>query len=108
MSSDDRDNGTTTVILAFLTGAAIGAVAALLLAPQTGEDARAQLRGYARRAEDSLREVADRAGEAMDEAVGKGREFFKEKKTVLSEAFDAGRDAMKREKDRILGDKKNA
>jgi len=108
MSSDDRDNGSTTVILAFLTGAAVGAVAALLLAPQTGQESRDQLRGYARRAETNLREVADRAGEAVDEAVEKGREFFKEKKTVLNEAFEAGREAMKREKDRILGDKKNA
>ena len=105
MSSDDRDNG-TTVLLAFLTGAALGAVAALLLAPQTGQESRDQLRGYARRAEDSLRDVADKASEAVDEAVGKGRDFFKEKKSVLGEAFEAGREAMKREKDRILGDKK--
>ena len=48
---------------------------------------------------------AGRAGEAVDQAVEKGREFVKEKKTVLTEAFDAGREAMKRERDRLLGDK---
>ena len=106
--SNNEQNSATTVLLAFLTGAAVGAVAALLMAPQTGAESRAQLRGYARRAEDGLREVADKASEAVDEVVEKGREFIREKKGVLNEAFEAGRDAMKREKDRLLGDKKNA
>jgi len=108
MSSEDQGNSAATVLLAFLTGAAVGAVAALLLAPQSGRESREQLRGYARRAEEGLRDVAGKAGEAMDEAVEKGREFIREKKSVLSEAFEAGREAMKREKDRLLGDKKNA
>jgi gas vesicle protein len=103
--ADDRGCSPSTVVLAFLSGAAVGAVAALLLAPQSGKESREQLRGYARRAEDCLREVAGRAGEAVDQAVDKGRDFVKEKKTVLTEAFEAGRDAMKRERDRLLGDK---
>lgn len=87
--------------LAFLGGVLVGAAAALLLAPQTGRKSREQLKGYARRAEENLQDLAELAGEAFDKAVDKGREFVEEKKSVLSEAFEAGREAMQRERDRL-------
>jgi len=92
------------VLLAFLAGATAGAVAALLLAPQSGRDSRNQLRSYAQRTEEGIRELAERAGELWDDAVGKGKEFVEEKKTVLTEALDAGREAMRRERDRHTSD----
>jgi len=100
----DERGSSTAVLLAFISGAALGAVAALLLAPQSGRDSREQLRGYARRAEDNLRDLAGQAGEAFDEVVGQGKEFVETKKSVLKEAFDAGREAMKRERDRTRGE----
>ena len=63
--ADDRGSSAAAVVLAFLSGAALGVVAALLLAPQTGRESREQLRGYARRAEDDLRDVAGRGREAI-------------------------------------------
>jgi gas vesicle protein len=36
--------------MAFLSGATVGAVAALLVAPQSGRESREQLRGYVNRA----------------------------------------------------------
>jgi gas vesicle protein len=96
----DRGPSAGSVLLAFLAGAAAGAVAALLYAPQSGRESRDQLRTYARRTEENIRDIAERAGELWDDAVGKGLEFVEEKKTVLTEALDAGREAMRREKDR--------
>lgn len=100
----DERGSSTGVLLAFLSGAALGAVAALLLAPQSGRDSREQLRGYARRAEDNLRDLADRAGESFEEAVDQGKDFVEAKKSVLREAFEAGREAMKCERDRMRGE----
>lgn len=97
---DERGSG-AAVMLAFLSGAALGAVAALLLAPQSGHESREQLRGYARRAEDNLREFAGRAGEALEDAVEEGKSFVESKKSVIRDALDAGRQAMKREADRL-------
>jgi gas vesicle protein len=105
--ADDRGSSAATVMLAFLGGAAIGAVAALLLAPQTGRESREQLRGYARRAEDNLRDMASRAGDAVEEVVEEGKEFVDSKKAVLREAFDVGREAMKRERDRLRGEERS-
>ena len=101
--ADNQGSSSAGVLLAFLSGAALGAVAALLLAPQTGRESREQLRGYARRAEGNLRDLAVRAGETFEEVVGEG-EFVDSKKSVLREAFDAGREAMRRERDRLRGE----
>ena len=102
--ADDRGSSAAAVVLVFLSGAALGAVAALLLTPQTGRESREQLRGYARRAEGNFRDLAGCAGEALEEVVGEGKEFVDSKKTVLREAFDAGREAMHRERDRLRGE----
>ncbi|HSL05866.1 MAG TPA: YtxH domain-containing protein [Nitrospiraceae bacterium] len=99
--ADDRSSSSAGALLAFLSGAALGAVAALLLAPRTGHESREQLRGYARRAEGNLRDLAGLAGETVEEVVEEGKEFVDSKKAVLREAFDAGREAMRRERDRL-------
>ncbi len=100
----DSRGSTAAVMLAFLSGAALGAATALLLAPQSGRESREQLRRYARRAEDNLRDLAERAGEVLEEAVDEGKEFVETKKSVLREALEAGREAMKRERDRVRGE----
>jgi gas vesicle protein len=95
----ERGFGATAVV-AFLGGAALGAIAALLLAPQSGRKTREQLKGYARKAEDTLREAASEAGQRFEEAVSEGKEYVEARKSVLREAFDAGREAMKKERER--------
>ena len=98
--ADDRGTS-AAILLAFLSGAAMGTVAALLLAPQSGDASRDQLRRYARRAEDDLRDLAGRAGEAFEEVVDQGKDFVEAKRSVLRDAFDAGREAMRRERGRV-------
>jgi len=100
----DERGSSAAVLLAFISGAALGAVAALLLAPQSGQDSREQLRGYARRAEDNLRDLAGQAGDVLDEVMGQGKDFVEAKKSVVKEAFEAGREAIKRERDRMRGE----
>jgi gas vesicle protein len=80
--------------LAFVTGGLAGAAVALLLAPQPGRESREQVRGYARRAEEHVHELADKATQGLDQAVDKGREFIKDKQAVVTEAVEAGRTAM--------------
>jgi gas vesicle protein len=86
-------------VLAFLGGAAVGAVAALLMAPQSGRESREQLKGYARRAGENLREAGDKAGDTWQAAMEKGREVVQEQKSILKEALDAGREAMRRQRE---------
>lgn len=53
-----------------------------------------------------MRDLAGKASEAYEEALEKGREFVQEQKSVLTEAFEAGRDAMRRERERLSGEKR--
>ncbi len=100
MASDNDGVSVGTVLLAMIAGAMAGAVAALLLTPQSGQESRDQLRTYARRAEEGLRDVGEKAGREFEKVVHKGREVYEENKSVMTEAFDAGREAMRRERGR--------
>lgn len=104
--TDNRACSLGAVGVAFVTGGLLGAAAALLLAPQSGRQSQEQLRGYARRAEESVHELADEATDIVGEALDKGREFIKDKQAVLSEAVEAGRTAMHRERERPSAEKK--
>ena len=63
------------------------------------------MRGYGQRAEEQVHELVDTTAQALDQAVGKGREFVQEKKIVLAEAVEAGCVAMSRERERLSGEK---
>jgi gas vesicle protein len=90
---------------AFVTGWLLGVVAGLLLAPQSDRKSQEQLRGSARRAEESVHEMANTVTEGVDQALEKGREFVNDKQVVLAEA---GRTVMHRERKRLSGEKKAA
>jgi len=91
---------------AFVIGGLVGGGIALLLAPQSGSASRKQLRGYARRVEESIHGLTDKVAEVFDETVDKGREFVKDKQAVLSEAAEAGRAALQREHEPLSAEKK--
>lgn len=103
--ADNRGCSLGAVGLAFVTGGLLGAAAALLLAPQSGRQSQEQLRGYARRAEEGVHELADKAGEVVDRALDKGRDFITDKQAVLAETVETGRAAMSRERARLSGEK---
>ena len=98
MTEEKESLSSATVVLAFLSGAAIGAIAALLLAPQSGEETQRRLRGYARKAGRELRGASGKTGDAFDEVLEKGREFLKHKQPILTEVLEAGRRAINRER----------
>jgi len=81
----------------FFFGAALGAAAALLLAPKTGEETRELLTQrsgeVAKKAQGLAAEAQGRAGEWLD----KSRELFEEQTQRLLNAFEAGKDAMREE-----------
>ncbi|MBK5281543.1 MAG: YtxH domain-containing protein [Nitrospiraceae bacterium] len=104
--ADDRGCSLGAVGLAFVGGGLVGAAMALLLAPQSGRESREQVRGYARRTEEHVHELAEKATDLMDQAVDKGREFIKDNQAVVTEAVEAGRTAMQWERERLSGEKK--
>ncbi|MFO0707795.1 MAG: YtxH domain-containing protein [Nitrospira sp.] len=83
------------MILAFLGGAVAGVAAGLLLAPQSGEETRRDLRRYARKAEEEILEKAKEARAALDDMIARGKEFVGERRADVEEAVAAGKVAVK-------------
>ncbi|MBI3809212.1 MAG: YtxH domain-containing protein [Nitrospirae bacterium] len=98
MAAEDNGFSSGAVAFAFLAGAIIGAGAALLLAPQSGEETRKLLKSYAEKAEEEALEKAKEAKATLEKAVEQGKQFINEKKTVLTAAFEAGKEAIRKER----------
>ena len=92
MSKNECCSGSLTT---FLTGALLGAAAALLLTTKTGKEAREIMAEYGADFKENLPEGLR---EKTDEALDRGREYLDEKKNALNEAIEAGKVAMAQEK----------
>lgn len=97
MAAEDNGYSAGAVAFAFLAGAIIGAGAALLLTPQTGAETRSMIKSYSKKAEEEVLERAKEAKATFDTAIEQGKQFLNEKKSVLTAAFEAGKEAMKKE-----------
>lgn len=81
---------------AFIAGAFVGAAMALLFAPQRGSELRGMLSNYANRAKDDLEEKAE---EAWDTAVHRGKEYIGKGKEVVGDAGRSAKEFAKQAKD---------
>ena len=105
-----------------LLGLAIGAGAALLFAPASGEETRERLRGEADRARRTVKDAASAFGDQVTEKVGRTRSRFDaqvdrarnavgSRVDAVGEALDAGRgaaDDTREDLERAVADAKRA
>ena len=105
MSKDGCCSGSS--FSTFLTGAILGATAALLLTTKTGKEAREILAEYGA---DFKENLPEELRTKTDEALDRGREYLDEKKGALNAAIEAGKMAMAEEKEDLSAtlDKDNA
>ena len=99
---DNRESqcSAPAVVLALLGGAGVGVVAGLLLAPQSGGEARRALKDYARKTEEEVLEMAKEARAALDETIDRGTRFIAEKAADAEAVLKAGRETMKEKMDK--------
>ncbi len=76
MSGETMNSNGGNVLLAFLTGAAAGAVIALLTAPQSGRETRERLRDATRAAGDKFTKVPGAVREAYEKGSDMAKESF--------------------------------
>lgn len=98
--SEERGFSAASVALSFLLGGALGACVGLILAPDTGRKTRERLRDLAAEARERTLDVAEDVRDRVEEAIDQGRGLLDEKRSVLNAAYQAGRDAFQRERDR--------
>ena len=90
MSNDERNAGTSGVLLSFLLGALSGAALAILFAPRSGRETR-EILG------EKLRETAERGRQIGERAVEKGKEVAEDATSLV----DRGRDVLEKRRDRL-------
>lgn len=90
---------------AFFVGIAIGAGLALMLAPQSGEELRRNMRKQAKRARraagDLAHDVRDRAGELIDDAKERAEDLVEEVRDRAEHVADDARDRYKHGRRRV-------
>jgi len=78
MGHDDDGNQITTALTFLLIGIGAGAIAALLLAPKSGEQMRRDLRRTYDDAREALEDLAAEAKERVDDVIERGSDWVDE------------------------------
>lgn len=78
----------------FVAGIAVGVAAAVLFAPQSGEETRKSIGDAASKGRDFAKQKKREVVEFSKEALAQGRELAEEAKSKGKEALDRGKQAM--------------
>lgn len=79
------------IFMAFLAGGLIGAGLALIYAPMSGKETRVKIGGIV----DEMQKRTENWGSDLRKKV---ESFMEEEKAIIKAAYDAGREAMEKEK----------
>ena len=107
MSNDERNAGTSGVLLSFLLGALSGAALAILFAPaRGGRHARSSARSSARPPSEAASSASVRWRRARRCRgrllfVDRGRDVLEKRRDRLAAAVEAGRQAFRDEKEKM-------
>lgn len=99
--SEERGYSGSAIALGFILGGALGASLALLFAPESGRRTRERLRDLAADVRDKTIDLSEDLRDRAEDAMERSREVIEEKKSILSAAVQAGKEAMQRERDRL-------
>ena len=86
--------------LYLILGAMIGATAALLLAPRSGEETRKLIASKAREGADVITNRSKEVAGKTTEYVDRGKELLQQQRDQISAAIEAGKQAYKEEKEK--------
>lgn len=93
-----------SILFSFMLGGLVGAGLTLLFAPMSGQEARDRITGL----RDDLKDKADDLVLDTKDRVGstylKGKDYLKDKKSILASAIETGKEAYEKEKDKFSND----
>lgn len=101
MADETKGSNISSVFLAFVAGAAVGAGLSLLLTPKSGEEMRGTIKDLAGDAVDKIKEYAVDAQHRLTETFEQGKEMLGDRKAILASALEAGKAAMTAEREKL-------
>ncbi|MEJ2109785.1 MAG: YtxH domain-containing protein [Acidobacteriota bacterium] len=96
--SDESTTGEKALFL--VLGAAIGAIAALLFAPRSGEETRQLIASKAREGADTVTAQTKSVKEKTSGYLDRGKDMVQQQRDSLNAALEAGKKAYREEKDK--------
>jgi len=87
-------------VMYFILGAFAGAVAALLLAPRSGEETRRIIASKAREGADYIASRSKQVHEKAAGLVDRGKETIQQQRDQFSAALEAGKQAYREEREK--------
>jgi gas vesicle protein len=91
----------SSVFWSFILGGIVGAGITLLMAPQSGKEAREKIKEFAEDVKDKTTDYVDQAKDVIKSSVEESKNFIDERKSVLGTAVDAGKAAYEKEKNKL-------
>jgi gas vesicle protein len=101
MRHDDDGYSSGSVLLSFLLGGMVGAGVALLLAPKSGRETRERIKELAEDAKEKAECYVGQVKGKMNSVLDSGKDFLQEKKSIITTAVEAGKEAYEKEKERL-------
>jgi gas vesicle protein len=92
------EDNSVSMLGVFLAGLGIGAVVALLFAPNSGKETRDMIVEKAEEGRDFVLAKSEEIRKQAEDAVEKGKDLVSKQKDMLSAALEAGKQAYQEEK----------
>lgn len=92
---EDKGYSASSLVVAFILGGVMGAAVALAFAPWAGRETR-----------EKVKKLAEEAAEKVKETVQEGKDVVEEGRSIITAVYEAGREAMKKEKERLAEEAK--
>jgi len=99
--SEERGYSGLGFAVGFILGGALGVSLAMLFAPEPGRRTRERLRDLAADVRDKTMDVSDELRDTAEDVLERSRAVFAEKKSILSAAVQAGKEASQRQRERL-------
>jgi gas vesicle protein len=92
------------ILLAFIAGSAIGAVAALLLAPSSGAETRRKIKTTSLDTKDKALEKVDAVKSEASNLIERGKEKVADVKSQVQSAVEAGKEAYSETRNKLTSE----
>jgi len=97
--SEKSEISKTTLMAAVAAGAAIGAGIAALYTPKSGNEMRAQISELSGQACDKVKKCTRMVQEKISSTFEEGKSAITDKKSLITSAIEAGREALQKSKE---------
>jgi len=101
MASENGQVSKEILVASVVAGTAFGAIMAMLYTPKSGQEMRSKISEVTGGATGKVKEFGSRTQEQIMNSINSSKSALLNKKSTIMSAIDAGRDVLKKEKEKL-------